>query len=159
MARVEHLSKVNKLTQEVILQMASFLLGERSSALPADVEQPVPPTDNGNVPADTALPVPAAGQHSSDSATTEPATRTIFLNENLTPPLLDRVLLHEVAHATTVSWNLLEQMRTATPRDSWVPVEEWAAQLVEGHSIEAIAAASRVLGRPVCVLGTCMGKN
>jgi hypothetical protein len=35
-------------------------------------------------------------------------------------------------------------------------LEEWAAQLVENHAIEAIQAAMEVLGRPVCVRGRCM---
>jgi hypothetical protein len=91
-------------------------------------------------------------------ATTDPATRTIFVLDSVMPPLLDRVMLHEVAHAITVSWRLLGRVRSAVPASAWVPVEEWAAQLVEGHAIEAVAAASRSLGRPVCVEGACMGK-
>lgn len=91
-------------------------------------------------------------------ATTDPATRTIFVLDSVMPPLLDRVMLHEVAHAITVSWRLLGRVRSAVPASSWVPVEEWAAQLVEGHAIEAVAAASRSLGRPVCVEGACMGE-
>lgn len=88
-------------------------------------------------------------------ATCDPSTRTVYLREDLTPPLLDRVLLHEVAHAVTVSWGLLPHLRAEVPASSWVPVEEWAAQLVEGHAIEAVHAASSVLGRPVCVRGFC----
>lgn len=90
-------------------------------------------------------------------ATTDPAAETIWLEATLAPPLLDRVVLHEVAHAITVSWGLLGPLRDEVPRASWVPVEEWAAQLMEGHSIEAINAASAVLGRPVCVWGECLG--
>lgn len=92
-------------------------------------------------------------------ATTDPATRTIFVLDSVMPPLLDRVMLHEVAHAITVSWRLLGRVRSAVPAPAWVPVEEWAAQLVEGHAIEAVAAASRSLGRPVCVEGACMGQG
>jgi len=92
-------------------------------------------------------------------ATTDPATRTISVLESVMPPLLDRVMLHEAAHAITVSRGLLGRMRSVVPTSAWVPVEEWAAQLVEGHAIEAVAAASRSLGRPVCVDGTCMGQG
>lgn len=91
-------------------------------------------------------------------ATTDPSTRTISVLDTVTPPLLDRVMLHEAAHAITVSWGLLGRVRPLVPMESWVPVEEWAAQLVEGHAIEAVAAASRSLGRPVCVNGACMGE-
>ena len=90
-------------------------------------------------------------------ATTDPATRAVYVNNGVMPPLLDRVVLHEVAHAITLSWSLLGRLRSEVPARSWVPVEEWAAQLVEGHAIEAIAAASRALGRPVCVDGLCAG--
>lgn len=88
-------------------------------------------------------------------ATTNPATRIISISESVQPPMLDRVVLHEVAHAITMSWDLLRPMRSVVPEVAWVPVEEWAAQLVENHSIEAIRAASEVLGRPVCVRGEC----
>lgn len=89
-------------------------------------------------------------------ATTDPATRTVCIDEGVTPPLLDRVLLHEVAHAVTISRGLLGGMRRAVPARAWVPVEEWAAQLVEGHAIEAVEAARAALGRPVCVDGRCL---
>lgn len=89
-------------------------------------------------------------------ATTDPATRTVSIHEGVMPPLLDRILLHEAAHAVTISRGLLGRMRAAVPEGSWVPVEEWAAQLMEGHAIEAIEAARTALGRPVCVDGRCL---
>lgn len=107
--------------------------------------------------------VPAGDWHLIDRtgseklATTDPATRAVYVNSGVTPPLLDRVVLHEVAHAVTLSWGLLGRLRSGIPIGSWVPTEEWAAQLMEGHAIEAIAAASRALGRPVCIDGLCAG--
>jgi len=109
------------------------------------------------------LRVPAGDRHLTDRtgleriATTDPATRAVHVNESVMPPLLDRVMLHEIAHAITLSWNLLGRLRSWIPTESWVPTEEWAAQLVEGHAIEAVAAASRALGRPVCIDGLCAG--
>lgn len=82
-------------------------------------------------------------------ATTDPSSRTVYVNETLVPPLLDQVMLHEVAHAIVSSWGLRGQGR------EWSGVDEWGAQLVERHSIEAIEAASQALGRPVCVSGRC----
>ena len=90
-------------------------------------------------------------------ATTDPATRTVCVSESVMPPLLDRVMLHEIAHAITLSWGLLGRLRSGIPANAWVPTEEWAAQLMEGHAIEAVAAASRALGRPVCIDGLCTG--
>lgn len=88
-------------------------------------------------------------------ATTDPRGMTIYLLDTLRPPLLDRVMLHEVAHAVTVSWGLLPRVRRHALRGDVVGVEEWAAQLVENHAMEAVQAASEALGRPVCVRGLC----
>lgn len=88
-------------------------------------------------------------------ATTDPSTMAVYVRADLRPPLLDRVMLHEVAHAITYSWGMLENVRHGLPNRFWVQVEEWAAQLVEGHSLEALEAATIALGRPVCVGGVC----
>lgn len=82
----------------------------------------------------------------------------IWLDGSLRPPMLDRVLLHEVAHAVTVSRGLLPPLGRMVASGDRIGAEEWAAQLVEGHAIEAIDAASSVLGRPVCVDGSCLGR-
>lgn len=88
-------------------------------------------------------------------ATTDPDARTVYVMGGLRPPLLDRVVLHEVAHAITVSWGLLPKVRQDVRRGDAVGVEEWAAQLVENHAMEAVEAATEALGRPVCVRGLC----
>ena len=89
--------------------------------------------------------------------TADPATRTIHISSELAPPMLDRVLLHEVAHAVAMSHGLLDALHAMVPEASWVPVEEWAAQMVENHGIEASVLASEALGRPLCVGGFCNG--
>jgi len=88
-------------------------------------------------------------------ATTDQRTRTIRISDDVVPPLLDRVLLHEISHAITVSYGLLEPLRDAIPRQAWVPSEEWAVQLLENHAIEALRLSRMVLGRPVCVREYC----
>ena len=88
-------------------------------------------------------------------AVTDSMDRTIYVRDDLLPPLLDRVMLHEVAHAITVSWGLLPQVRSDAIRGDIIGVEEWAAQLVENHAMEAVQAARRALGRPICVRGLC----
>ena len=64
-------------------------------------------------------------------------------------------MLHEVAHAVTVSWGLLPLLYSDAARQGMTGVEEWSAQLVEKHAMEAVQAASTALGRPVCVSGLC----
>lgn len=88
-------------------------------------------------------------------ATTDPRSHVICISESVVPPLLDRVLIHEVSHAITVSYGLLGPLREAIPTQAWVPSEEWAVQLVENHAIEALRLSRKVLGRPVCVRGSC----
>ena len=88
-------------------------------------------------------------------ATTDQRTRTIHISNEIVPPLLDRVLLHEISHAITVSHGLLEPLRKSIPTEAWVPSEEWAVQLLENHAIEALRLSRQVLGRPVCVRGEC----
>ena len=88
-------------------------------------------------------------------AVTDEETRTVSISESVRPPLLDKVVLHEVAHAITVSWGLLPEVRSGVRRGDVIGVEEWAAQLVENHAMEAVEAASVALGRPVCVRGLC----
>lgn len=87
--------------------------------------------------------------------TADPEARTVHLSNRLRPPELDRVLLHEVAHAITMSWGLLPALGGMVERGDRIGAEEWAAQLVENHGIEAAAIASEVLGRPICVRGFC----
>lgn len=88
-------------------------------------------------------------------AVTEPRSATVYVDDSVRPPLLDQVMLHEVAHAVTVSWGLLPRLRRKAARGDLDGVEEWAAQLVENHAIEAVRAASEALGRPVCIRGEC----
>lgn len=88
-------------------------------------------------------------------ATTDPESKTIHVSSSVRPPLLDRVMLHEAAHAITMSHGLLDSLHAVIPERYWVDAEEWACQLVEVFGMEAVAAASEALGRPVCVRGYC----
>ena len=87
--------------------------------------------------------------------TTDPTTLTVAVDAAIVPPMLDRVVLHEVTHAVTMSWGLLPRLRSDALRGDLTAVEEWSAQLVENHAIEALTAARTALGRPVCVRGEC----
>ena len=90
--------------------------------------------------------------------TTDPRARTVYLSNELRAPLVDKVLMHEVAHAATFSYGLLDELGSAVPEASRIAAEEWAARLVEDHGIEAARIASEILGRPVCVRGDCYGE-
>jgi hypothetical protein len=88
--------------------------------------------------------------------TTDPHTHTIAILDTLEPPMLDRVLLHEVAHAVTISWGMLPILHAYAMRGDLAGLEEWAAQLVENHAIEAVEAARIALGRQICIRELCI---
>ena len=92
-------------------------------------------------------------------ATTDPATRTVSISAELSPPMLDKVLLHEAAHVITRAYGLLDQLRSFLPRDLWVPVEEWSARLLEDYGVESTLISSEALGRPLCVRGYCTSRR
>lgn len=80
--------------------------------------------------------------------TADPVNHRISIAESVKPPLLDKVVLHEIAHAITISHGLLD-----VPYAS--DMDEWAAMLIENHAIEAITLAKIALGRPICINGYC----
>ena len=88
-------------------------------------------------------------------AVADPAARQVRISSEVRPPLLDRVVLHEVAHAIAFSRGLLPSLYMGVPASARVHAEEWAASFVERYGIEVADTASRVLGRPVCVEGLC----
>lgn len=65
-------------------------------------------------------------------------------------------LVHEMAHAITVSHGLLNSLRAQLPHEHATFAEEWSADLMADHGIEAAMLASRSLGRPLCIGGYCI---
>ena len=88
-------------------------------------------------------------------ATADRSSKIIRVSSNVLPPLLDRVVLHEVAHAVASSHGFLDHLPHFVQKDVAMGIDEMVAQLVESYSVEAVAMASTVLGRPVCVHGIC----
>ena len=76
----------------------------------------------------------------------DPLTRTVSVLGTLEPPMLDKVVLHEISHAIASSEGLGAVLG---------PCSEVSAQMFERYAVEAVEAASEALGRPVCVDGRC----
>ena len=89
-------------------------------------------------------------------ATTDSITNTIFISDKVEPPLLDMVLLHEVAHAITVSYGLFPPLPPTMSEKLRIHAEEWAISLLEKHGLEAAIITSQALGRPLCISGFCI---
>lgn len=79
-------------------------------------------------------------------ATCDPRTRTIRISTSTPPGMLDRVLLHEVAHAVMWEAGISQSL----------PAEELLAWFLETHSIEVLSTTISALGRGVCVDGLCI---
>ena len=88
--------------------------------------------------------------------TTDSDAKVIYLSDGLQPPMLDKVLMHEIAHAMTVSYGLLDVLHSFVAEESWIFVEEWAANFVENYGLKVSNIASQLLERPVCVDGDCL---
>lgn len=88
-------------------------------------------------------------------ATTDPRTMTIYVSEAVKPPLLDKVVMHEVSHAVAYSNGLISRLRAFLPVSYQIGVEEWAASMMENYAMEVSDISSKVLGRRVCVRGFC----
>ena len=70
-------------------------------------------------------------------------TKVISISSDVMPPLFDRVLLHEIAHAIMWQFRLPDEL------------DEYLAQVIEHHAVEATVIASQSLGRQICVKGFC----
>jgi hypothetical protein len=88
--------------------------------------------------------------------TTDGEAKVIYLSSGLEFPKLDKVLIHEIAHAMTISHGLLDILHAFVAEESWVFVEEWAANFVEDYGLKVSNIASLLLERPVCVDGDCL---
>lgn len=84
--------------------------------------------------------------------TSDPVTRTINISSAVMPPLLDKVLLHEMAHAMMSSFKLLDIM----PLELHDEADETIAQFFENHAVDMIVTASEALGRPLCIDSECL---
>lgn len=78
-------------------------------------------------------------------ATTDPSMREVCLSNVLSGDMLSRVLIHEIGHATLVSYGLLEELHAMVYPDMWVKAEEWVCNLVADHGAEMQAVAYRIL--------------
>lgn len=89
-------------------------------------------------------------------ATTDPAHAVIRLSSDIPFELIDRVMLHEMAHVISHEYGIDLALGNLVDDVNLIPIEEMAAQTAAEHSMELVAASSRALGRPVCVDGVCI---
>lgn len=90
-------------------------------------------------------------------ATADPSEKVIRISNAVMPPLFDKVLIHEAAHAMMEEAGVSDLLAQAADERQQVFAEELLAWFLETHAIEVVDAVSRALGRKVCVDGTCLG--
>ena len=79
-------------------------------------------------------------------ATTDPLTHTIYLSSNLEGDFLNRVLIHELGHATMISFDLARDIHRMVKKQYWVEAEEWVCNFIADYGIKIYAAAYEILG-------------
>lgn len=79
-------------------------------------------------------------------ATTDPNTKYIYLSSNLTGDFLNHVLIHELGHATMISYNLLDDIHRMVYPDHWVEAEEWVCNFIADYGLKIFRSAYEILG-------------
>ena len=79
-------------------------------------------------------------------ATTDPNTKCIYLSSNLTGDFLNRVLIHELGHATMISYNLLDDIHRMVYQEYWVEAEEWVCNFIADYGLKIFRSAYEILG-------------
>lgn len=79
-------------------------------------------------------------------ATTDPQTGTIRISDGIGGGMLERVMLHEAAHAALVSFGLLDGLHGLARPGFEIEAEEWACNFLADYGIDVFRAAYGMLG-------------
>lgn len=66
-------------------------------------------------------------------ATTDPATKTVYLSNLLYGDKLSTVLLHELGHCAMFSYGLLDQIHSFVESSKWIDAEEWICNFLADY--------------------------
>lgn len=79
-------------------------------------------------------------------ATTDPYTSKIYLSSALKGDFLNRVLVHELGHATMMSFDLLDDIHSVVDPEHWIEAEEWVCNFIADYGRKIFNVAYEVLG-------------
>lgn len=84
-------------------------------------------------------------------ATTDPKTMTIYASDWLRGGMLDRVLIHEMAHCVIWSYGLFPEIRAFTRPDRQIQAEEWICNFLADYGLEVFNDFKKVMGRDAII--------
>lgn len=67
-------------------------------------------------------------------ATTDPSTLTIYISSELSGYFREKVLIHEMGHATMFSYYLIDDIHSMVPYEKWVEAEEWMCNFLADYA-------------------------
>lgn len=79
-------------------------------------------------------------------ATTDPATFTMYLSNELKGDFLHTVVLHELGHCAMVSFDLLSDIHRMVKPEYWVEVEEWICNFIADYGQKIFHIAYGIIG-------------
>lgn len=90
--------------------------------------------------------------------TTDPATHTVYVANNLDRDLLNKVIIHELGHCVIVSYDLLNIIHEAVYPEYWIEAEEWVCNFVADYGFRIFSISQDILGNDAWVFIPKKGK-
>lgn len=78
-------------------------------------------------------------------ATTDPYTYTVYVSDNLSDDLLNKVLAHELGHCVIFSYNLLSDIQRLVHPRYWIEAEEWICNFIADYGGEVFDILDQIL--------------
>lgn len=79
-------------------------------------------------------------------ATTNPDELCVYLSSYLEGDKLIQVLVHELAHCTIFSFDLLREIRRMVYPEYWIEAEEWICNFIADYGMRVFNVAYSILG-------------
>lgn len=79
-------------------------------------------------------------------ATTDPNTFCVYLSEDLKGDFLFQVLVHELAHCTMISFDMINEIHRMVYPEYWIEAEEWICNFIADYGMQMFKIAYSVVG-------------
>ena len=79
-------------------------------------------------------------------ATTDPQSFMIFVTNELSGEMLNKVLIHELGHCVLISFDLLRDIQRMVKKEYWFEAEEWVCNLLADYGSTIFDSLHEILG-------------